>query len=339
MNIQDDVALAEYTTMKIGGKAKHLVEIESVDELMEVVNWAESKSEKFRVIGGGSNVLFTDDGYNGLIIVNRIKHINIDRDGESAIIKVGSGENWDTVVKTAVEHGLSGIEALSSIPGTAGATPVQNVGAYGQEISDTLESVQAYDTHKRSIVTLNKSECKFRYRNSIFKAGEKGRYLIVEVTLKLTTKHLEPPFYDWLQKYLDEKDISDYSPASIRKAVAAVRAAKLPDPAKIPNSGSFFKNPEITKEEYQKAKEIDDKIPGYPTKNESIKVPAGWLIESVGLKGYVIGRVGTHEKQALFFVNHGGATYADIEILKEKVISAVAEKFDITLEQEPELIV
>jgi UDP-N-acetylmuramate dehydrogenase len=340
MQIQSDVPLKEFSTMRLGGPAKHLVIVSSRDELVQAVAWAEQRGLPVFVLGSGSNIIIRDQGFDGLIIINRIMGFDaVEDDPDHTTLKIGAGENWDDVVKRSVDMGLSGIEALSYIPGTAGATPVQNVGAYGQEIADTFVELEAYDLLTHGFVRLRKQECGFSYRNSNFKNPKNRRYIIVSITLRLGRKNLAPPFYEALQKYFDNHNITaNFTPRTVRDAVIAIRTKRLPDPSIIANTGSFFKNPIISKDEYKK---LSDKFPDsryFETPDGKIKLAAGWMIDQAGLKGYAAHGMKTYDQNALVFVNQSAQNYQDLLAFKNEVIQKVKDKFGITLEQEPELL-
>ena len=326
--------------MRLGGLAAFLAEITTRQELEEAVRWAQDKKLPLLMIGSGSNIVWRDEGFKGLIIVNKIMGFAVQHEDEHAYVTIGGGENWDSVVARTTEQGLSGIEALSLIPGTAGATPVQNVGAYGQEIGDTLTTLEAYDCTTNTFVTLRGDECRFGYRTSRFKTTDRGRFLIVAITLHLLKGQLRPPFYNALQAYLEQQNITDYSPASIRRAVIAIRSSKLPDPAKVANNGSFFANPIISKEELDRLQQTNSDIPHWPTNDGREKVPAAWLVEKAGFKDVHDQQTGmaTWPTQPLVIVNEHAKNTAQLLAFRQKIIDAVKTKFDITLEQEPELL-
>lgn len=335
-----DVSLADYSTMRLGGPAKALCKVTDKSELVEAIRWAKQKKYEVIVIGGGSNIIWGDDGFDGLVIVNAIKGFSITEDHGTGIVTVGAGENWDAVVERTVKAGLTGIEALSLIPGTAGATPVQNVGAYGQEVADTVISLEAYDNEHGTFVTLQPEDCDFGYRASRFKAADKGRFFITELKFELQRLNPRPPFYPAVADYFRTHRTQVVTPQVLREAVIAIRSAKLPDPAKVANNGSFFGNPIISKSQFGKlAKKYPD-MPNWPTKDGRVKVPAAWLIEQVGLKGYEDKSSGmaTWPKQPLVFVNKHAKDTADLIAFRDKFIEAVKDKFAITLEQEPEII-
>lgn len=337
MQKQQKIPLSELTTMRLGGPAQFVITVSTREELEEAVR--ECGDAPYFVLGGGSNVIARDEGYNGTIILNRIVGFEVlDDEKNHTTLRIGAGENWDRVVERCVGMGLSGIEAMSAIPGTAGATPVQNVGAYGQEIADTLTELEAYDTRTREFVILKNEDCDFTYRNSIFKNPTTRHHIIASVTLRLNKKPMHPPFYASLQDYLDTNHISDHSPASIRQAIIAIRAVKLPDPKLIANTGSFFKNPIVSESQAEKLDGTFPELPHFPMKDGRVKLAAGWLIEHAGLKGYRSVGFRTYEHNALVIVNESSTSYAHLLQFKNDIVERVHEKFGILLEQEPETL-
>lgn len=336
MDIHTNIPLKNFTTMRLGGEAKFMTEVRNNEELASICNDAKAKNIPFFVIGDGSNVIAHDEGYKGLIIRMRIPGFDVIKDdNDSTTIKIGAGENWDEVVKRTVEMDLSGIEAMSAIPGTAGAGPIQNVGAYGQEIADTLQSLEAYDTKSDQIVTLSAADCNFAYRNSIFRSTDMGRYIITSITLKLLKTVPKPPFYASLQKYLDDFGIKEYSPKIIRDAVIQIRKSKLPDPKTVANSGSFFKNVIIDRWQLENLKKVDPNAPVYDMGEGQFKIPSGWLIENAGLKGKMLHGMRVYDKNAMVLVNESAKSYSDLAAAREEITLAVFNKFHIQIEQEP----
>lgn len=324
--------------MRIGGTASYVADVTSFDELQQVFHNSKKLGKPVYVIGGGSNLIAHDEGYDGIVIRNKIMGIQIlDDNPTSFTVTAGAGENWDNFVKQMVEKNLSGVEAMSGIPGTVGAAPVQNIGAYGQELADTFVSLTAYDTMTDSNVTLKWDECNFSYRGSIFRTTAVGRYVITSITLILNKKLPEPPYYDALQKYLDthQKATEVVTPALIRTAVLDIRANKLPDPAKLPNTGSFFKNPIVEQWKVDDLRKTYPEIPTYAVDDKLTKIPAGWLIEQADLKGQVLHGMRVHPGNAVVLVNESAKSYADLAAAREEIIYAVSAKFQITLEQEP----
>lgn len=334
MQIRHNVSLKDFSTMRLGGNAHALTTVNTVDELAQAVAWAEQQQLPMLVLGGGSNVIFSD-GYPGLVIINAIAGFTIFND---TTVRIGAGENWDTAVKRTVDAGLHGIEFLSAIPGTAGATPVQNVGAYGAQISDVFKELQAFDLQTHQLVTLTKADCGFAYRHSIFKSPKNRRYIITSITLELSKRQPTPPFYASLQRYLDEHAITDYTVQAIRDAVVAIRAIKLPDPSIIANTGSFFKNPIVPNALAQKLLAAHPTMPHWDMPNDSTKLAAGWLIEQAGLKNYHAHGMATYEHHALVLVNEHAKNYADLAAFRQEIVTTVNKKFGVTLEQEPELL-
>jgi len=340
MDIQHNVSLKDFSTMHLGGTAAHLVTVSSKDGLESALAWAEENNCPVLVVGEGSNIIWRDGLYNGLVIVNRILGLEkTEEDVESVTYKIGGGEMWDSVVEQLVGENLSGIEFLSLIPGTAGATPVQNVGAYGQEIANTLVELEAYDVKEKRYVVLKAADCNFAYRDSRFKSKDKGRFYICSITLKLEKKNPEPPFYAALEAYLKEHEISEYTPRTIRQAVIAIRSFKLPDWRVTANTGSFFGNPIISAEKYEALKSTYESIVGWDHEGD-YKISAGWLIEAAGFKGYHDEDTGmaTFDHSALVLINERAGSTADLIKFRDKIILKVEEMFGITLEQEPELL-
>jgi UDP-N-acetylmuramate dehydrogenase len=342
MNPQQNVSLAAYSTMGLGGHAAYLMEIHGLAEIPRAVVWAEEHKLPVLMIGSGSNIVWRDEGFDGLVLVNKIKGFETQQDdATAAYLRICAAENWDSVVERSVRAGLTGIEALSLIPGTTGATPVQNVGAYGQEISQTLVSVEAFDTRAKDFVTIPTADCAFGYRTSRFKTPDRHRFLITSLTLYLAHANPQPPFYGAVQAYFDKHEIMDYTPASLREAVVAIRTAKLPDPAVIRNTGSFFANPIISENLLRQLRDNYPTIPNWETDNPGqVKIPAAWLLEQAGFKDMHDETTGmaTWPTQPLVLVNERAKSTADLLAFKQKIINAVKSKFGITLDQEPELL-
>jgi len=336
MDIHTNIPLKNYITMKIGGNARFMTEARTPDEVAAVYRNAKPQNLPVFIIGGGSNVIAKDEGFAGIIVRMRIPGFQIVADDiNSTTIQIGAGEEWDSVVKRSVDMRLSGIEAMSAIPGTAGATPIQNVGAYGQEIADTLQSVQAYDSREDKFVTLTNDDCRFAYRQSIFRDESVGRYVITSINLKLSKNLPTPPFYDALQKYLDENNIQIFTQEIIRNAVIAIRNTKLPDPRTLPNTGSFFKNAIVENWQLDALRAINPDIPLFEMGDGRYKVPAGWLIEQAGLKGQLLHGIRVYDKNALVLVNESATSYNDLLAARDEIIGQVRDKFRIQIEQEP----
>lgn len=327
--------------MRLGGTAAYTTDITSRTELVEALDWAKQRNLPVMMIGDGSNIIWRDEGFPGLIMINKIHRFEETNDGDSnCYITVGAGENWDETVARTVAKGLSGLEYLSLIPGTAGATPIQNVGAYGQEIADVLVSVEAYDTRNDSFVNIPGFECAFGYRTSRFKTTDRGRFFITAVTLHLSKSKPQPPFYQALEKYFHEHHIGDFTPAVIREAVIAIRQSKLPDPAKVANNGSFFGNPIVDEGTFAQIQADYPEIPHWPTADGRIKIPAAWLLEKTGFKDMhddATG-MGTWPQQCLVLVNEHAQTTAQLLQFRQQILDRVQSHFGIALEQEPELL-
>jgi len=336
MDIHTNVSLKNFTTMKIGGNARFMTEVRTPEQAANAFRNARSQSLPIFVLGGGSNVIAKDEGFNGLIIRMRIPGFEVIADDlNSTTIKLGAGEDWDSVVKRTVDMDLSGIENMSAIPGTAGAAPVQNVGAYGQEIADTLQSLEAYDTQTDKFVTLQNADCDFSYRHSIFRDELMGRYIITSITIKLSKNQPKPPFYEALQKYLDEHNIKIFTVDIIRNSIIEVRKNKLPDPKFLPNTGSFFKNAIVESWQLDELKKSNPNMPTYDMGNGKYKVPTGWLIEQTGFKGQLLHGVRVHDKNALVLINESATSYNDLVEARNEIIGKVRDMFRINIEQEP----
>jgi UDP-N-acetylmuramate dehydrogenase len=296
-------------------------------------------NEPYFVLGGGSNIIYSPEIKNKNILKIEIPSIQIlEDDGHSVLVKVGAGVVWDEVVGWSINNNLSGIEALSAIPGKVGAAPVQNIGAYGCEIKDVLKSLTAYDTIENKFVDIKNQECGFSYRQSIFKSTQKNRYIIVSVVLKLSHDLPKIPDYPAVVEYFKDNNIANPTSKEIRKLIKEIRWSKLPHPEEMGNCGSFFENPIVDINFANDLKKENPDMPFYDLNNGLAKIPAGYLIESVGLKGANFGKVGTYEKNALVLVNLGNAEYVDVIDAKNKIINAVKDRFNIELKNEPEII-
>lgn len=327
--------ISNLTTMRLGGAARFVLEVESKDDVVEAFRFAEERGLPVWMMGGGANTLGHDEGFPGVVILNKLRGIEIVREENDEMVLRGmGGEIWDDFVRFACERGYSGIEAMSMIPGTLGAAPVQNIGAYGQDIAQVIESVEAFDTQTGEFVTLGKDEMNMSYRHTRFNTGEDvGRFFIVAVTVKLKEGELEPPFYNSLQKYIDEHGETDFSPKNIRKMVSAIRSEKLPDPEKVASAGSFFKNVYVDKAGADAAEAQG--IPLWRNEDGSGKINSGWLVEACGLKGKAMRGIRVSDKAALVLINESAESYADLAAAREEIVGAVAEKFGLVLEQEP----
>ena len=374
LKIEENVPIRNLVTMRIGGPARFVITVTSKEEIPEAYQFAKERNLPVCVLGGGANTFAKDEGFDGVIILDRIMGISEvenpevessedessggessegknpegknSEGGDIAYFKAYGGEQWDDLVTYVSERGYSGIEAMAGIPGTAGAAPVQNIGAYGQEVTQVIVSVDAYDTKTGEFVVIPASEMKMSYRKSIFNSGENvGRYFIYATTVRVKKGQLNPPFYRSLQAYVDEHHETDFSPLNIARMVKAVRNSKLPDPEKIASAGSFFKNVYLTDEEadeaeargiqvWRNAKEVG---PDSPEKRTNL-VNSGWLLEHAGLKGQVFHGMKVSEKAALILINESAETYADLAAARAEIAKIVFDKFGLMIEQEPDEI-
>lgn len=333
MKTSTNKSLKAYNTFGIDVNAQKFISVESVEELKELLK--NTYASELFILGGGSNMLLTKDIDKTVVHIN-LKGIRIvEETEENVLVEAMAGENWHQFVLFCLDNNFGGVENLSLIPGNVGTAPIQNIGAYGVEIKDTFESCTALNLQTLELKKFSLSDCKFGYRDSIFKTTEKGKYIITQVTFRLTkNRHLLHTDYGSISTFFEEEGISDPGIRDVSNAVISIRQSKLPDPKKLGNSGSFFKNPVITIEKCEELKEIYPEIPFYKIGEEHVKVPAGWLIDRAGLKGYREGDAGVHNKQALVLVNYGSATGEEILELSNKVRERVFELFQISLQPE-----
>ena len=337
MNIQENVKLGPLTTLEVGGPARFFVEAETENDIIDAFEFAHSINVPVFVLGGGSNVVVSDDGFAGLVIHVRLKGIHID----GAQVNASAGEDWDSLVKRCVDSGISGVECLSGIPGTVGGTPVQNVGAYGQEVSESISVVRCFDRQRREVIELSNESCRFSYRTSIFNTVERDHYVVLSVSYCMTQDG--PPKIAY-KDLIDHFDGHQASLSEVRDAVLSIRRSKSmvidPIDENRRSAGSFFKNPLVTHKRFDEiASEWSGTIPHFAAPDDMIKVPAAWLIEQAGYqKGYFKGNVGISTKHTLAIINRGGATAAEIISFKNDIQAAVSEKFDIDLVPEPNFI-
>ena len=338
MQLITDQNLLPYNTFGLNAKTHAFAEVHSIDELREVLTTPEAKQVPLLILGGGSNILLTQD-HPGLVIKNSIKGIDlVKEDSEHVWLKAYAGEVWHDLVMYTVNKGLGGIENLSLIPGQVGAAPMQNIGAYGVELVQVFEELDALHIATGELHTFDKEACKFGYRESIFKHELKGQYVICSITIKLS-KHPKPnTSYGAITDTLNEMGIEQPTVKDISNAVIAIRQSKLPDPKELGNAGSFFKNPEISKDAFKVLQQAHPQVPHYPLESGLVKVPAGWLIEQAGWKGKRIGNTGSHAKQALVLVNYGNATGAEIWQLAMDIQASVKQQFNITINPEVNVI-
>lgn len=342
--IQENVALAPFTTFGIGGPARYFVDAPSEEIVLEAIDFAKQQKLPLFVLGGGSNLLVSDRGFPGLVLKIGLTGIEWEDDRGKTILRAGAGEEWDRVVQLSVERDLAGIECLSGIPGSVGGTPVQNVGAYGQEVSEVLFSVRAYDRKTDTIINLSHGDCGFTYRSSIFNTTAKHRYVVLNVTYSFTKNGTPAIRYPDVQKEFDGS-ITPPTLAGVRNAVRHIRARKAmllmkgdPD---CRSAGSFFKNPIISEDQFSALESVlpNERIPRYPATPGKVKTAAAWLIERAGFsKGYSIGAAGLSTKHTLALVNKGGATAEDVLRLAGQIRDRVQDRFGIKLALEPVLV-
>jgi len=332
MQIHEGFSLVPYNTFRIDVKARYFSTFLNIDELSELTTQFSQLTNL--VLGGGSNILFTKD-YDGAILKNEIKGIELQHeDADHVYVKVGAGENWHQFVLHCIHHNWAGVENLSLIPGNIGASPIQNIGAYGVELDDVFWSLEAFHLSEKKIHTFTATDCEFGYRDSVFKNRYKNEFAILSVTFQLKKKPIYHIGYGAITEELEKMRVEDLSIKAVSQAVINIRSSKLPDPQKIANAGSFFKNPEVATEKYEALKLQFPNIVAYPLAKGSVKLAAGWMIEQCGWKGYRKGDAGCHAKQALVLVNYGNATGKEIYDLSEEILQSVKNKFDVFLERE-----
>lgn len=333
--MKEYISLKPYNTFGIDVTARYFTAIDSVTALQGILSDERWKTIPYFTLGGGSNILFTHD-VDGLVIHNEITGIEkIDENNDHVWLKVGAGENWHQLVLYCIEHHYAGIENLSLIPGTVGAAPIQNIGAYGVEIKDTLFEVHAIFIENNELHIFNNEACEFGYRDSIFKNALKNKYIITHVVLRLNKKPIFQIEYGAIRDKLNGRELSI---KAISDAIIQIRQEKLPNPKVIPNAGSFFKNPIVSREQFLLLQEKYPTLPHFPEPNDYVKIPAGWLIEQCGFKGKRFGNVGVHSQQALVLVNYGDTTGTEIKALAERIQKTVREQFDITLATEVNIL-
>ncbi len=337
MHIKQNISLKSYNTFGIDVLADFFISVSNVDELQQVLA-LKSHPNKL-ILGGGSNMLLTKN-FKGLVIHINIKGIEIISENDDfATIKASAGENWHEFVLWCINNDFGGIENLSLIPGNVGTAPIQNIGAYGVELKDIFVSCEAISLETKTLKTFTKADCNFGYRNSIFKQHAKGKYIITNVTFTLSKKNHELHVnYGAIKSQLETMQISQPTIQEVSKAVIAIRESKLPNPKEIGNSGSFFKNPVISKSNFNTLLQNFSDIPSYPVSEDEVKVPAGWLIEKAGFKGKQFGDYGVHKNQALVLVNYGNAKGSDILNLSKLIQKTVKKLFDISIEAEVNIL-
>ncbi len=338
LSISHNVDLSDLATMHVSAKAGSLIHIRTFEELYYAFEYIKQQETDFLILGGGSNILFADD-FEGVILNIRLKGIEIlEETDEQVVLKVAAGENWHELVMYCVSKGWGGIENLALIPGKVGAAPIQNIGAYGVELSQVVVEVEALMIESLTHQTFSNEQCKFGYRDSIFKSDLKGKTVITAITIALSKNHSPNSEYGALKSMLSAKGIEHPSIKDVCDAVIEVRESKLPDPNELGNNGSFFKNPVIDVFLFNELKKKYKDLPGYPVTEHLVKVPAGWLIDTAGWKGYREGDAGVHKKQALVLVNYGNATGLQIYDLSERIKQDIATKFGVILEREVNVV-
>ena len=334
MQIFKNQPLKNYNTFGINSYAKYFTVFSSIDEFKNLFQSGLYKNEPKFILGGGSNILFTKD-FDGLVLKNEIGGIEtIHEDEKYVYVKVGAGVNWHQFVLHCIHKNFAGVENLSLIPGNVGASPMQNIGAYGAEIKDVFYSLEAYHFQENRIINFTLNDCEFGYRESVFKKKYKNQFAILDVTFRLNKIPHYNISYGAIKEELKKMNVEQLSIKAISDAVINIRSSKLPDPKLIGNAGSFFKNPEVSKEKFGKLKMKFGNIQGYQLDNGNIKLAAGWLIEQCGWKGYRKGDAGCYEKQALVLVNYGNASGKEIYELSEEIREGVLKRFEIELERE-----
>lgn len=337
MQIHSNYSLRTLNTFGVEAIAARFTEINSEADLSALFAESEWKDLPRLILGGGSNMLFTAD-YPGLVIHMKIPGIRFERSGDDIYVTAGAGVVWNDLVNYCVDHEFAGIENLSLIPGSVGASPVQNIGAYGVELQDVFHSCRAFEIATGNIRVFSKDDCRFSYRDSVFKSELKGQYIITEVSFKLSVNFNPKLSYGAITEELQKRGITEPSISEVSSVVSHIRVSKLPDPSTIGNAGSFFKNPIIPLSQFEKLKERFPDMVHFPSGQGFVKIAAGWLIESCGWKGKVVGNTGTWKNQALVLVNHGGSTGSEIYEFSEQVIESVNLKFGITLDREVNII-
>lgn len=339
MQIRENFSLRPYNTFGIDAYAKYFITFKSIESLTEILNDSMiRKAGSYFILGGGSNILFTKN-FDGFVLKNEIEGIELDGQNEEYVyLKVGAGVNWHQFVMYCIEKNYAGVENLALIPGNVGASPMQNIGAYGVELKDVFHQLEAMHIQQKTCKMFTAEECSFGYRESVFKNKFKGQYIICNVTFRLSKQPQFNTSYGALKHELEKQNVTKLNICAIADAVMHIRRSKLPDHSELGNAGSFFKNPLLPINKFNELKIIFPSIPSYPVNDDFVKVPAGWLIESCGWKGYRNGDAGCYDKQALVLVNYGNATGSEILALSEEIIHSVKEKFDIELEREVNIV-
>lgn len=338
MKLENNISLKPFNTFGLDASAKYFIDARTLDDLKEALSDSTFQHEKRLILGGGSNILLTKD-YDGLVLKNSLSGVDLVReDADFYFVKAQGGEVWHNFVLFCIANDWAGIENLSLIPGCVGASPMQNIGAYGVEVKDRFESLEALNVETLEIETFDLNACEFGYRESIFKRALKGQHIIVSVTFKLFKKPQLNTSYGAIETELEKMKVSTPSIKEVSDAVIAIRSSKLPDPKKIGNSGSFFKNPVISNDQFAQIIKNHPTIAHYPAGEGYTKVAAGWLIDQAGWKGKTMENYGVHKNQALVLVNYGGANGQQILDLSQQIMDSIANKYGINLEREVNII-
>ncbi len=336
MQVQENISLKPYNTFGIDAKAKLFSSFRNISELKELID--QFPGHEKLILGGGSNILFTKD-VDGIVLKNEVKGIEkVKEDDDYVYVKAGAGENWHQFVLHCIDNNFAGIENLSLIPGNVGASPMQNIGAYGVEVKEVFHELKAFHLGEKTNYTFSLKDCEFGYRESVFKRRFKNKFVIMNVTYRLNKKPVFNTSYGAVEQELEKMNVKELSIRAVSQAVINIRSSKLPDPLQIGNAGSFFKNPSIPRLKFELLKSDFPAIVGYENPDDTIKLAAGWLIEQCGWKGYRKGDAGVHARQALVLVNYGHAKGDEVYSLSESIVNSVREKFDVLLEREVNIL-
>jgi UDP-N-acetylmuramate dehydrogenase len=336
LDFSENVSLKPFNTLALDTHAHYFASVKSTNELAEALTFADHKNLPTLMIGGGSNLVLASD-YEGVVLHNALRGIEFDIRGDDVLVTAAAGENWHQLVMLCLSKGYYGLQNLALIPGSVGAAPIQNIGAYGVELVSLFESLRGWDPGAKDFRQLNAEQCQFGYRDSIFKHALKGRFYITEVTLRLSTRPTVSIGYRALRQKLFELGVEEPTPQQVAEAVMLIRGSKLPDPAELPNAGSFFKNPLISKKQFDSLFPHYPAMVHYPQDDGRVKLAAGWLLEKAGWKGRQMGHVGMHTEQSIVLVNYGDGSGADVLSLAAQIQQDIKDKFGIALEIEPSI--
>lgn len=338
MPVQKNISLKPYNTFGIDAACALFCEFTTTETLAEIIASRDFHAVPKLVLGGGSNILFTKN-FDGLVLKNALKGITVEKENADHVwVKAAAGEVWHELVLFCIKRNYAGIENLSLIPGLAGAAPMQNIGAYGVELVSVFDRLEAMHLYTGETTTFHKDDCNFGYRESVFKNKCKGEFVITSVTLRLNKKPVFNTTYGAITETLEKMGVKELSLKAVSDAVIAIRSSKLPDPKVLGNAGSFFKNPEVPQEVFERVQRENPNVPHYPAAHGMVKIPAGWLIEQCGWKGKRVGNTGSHKTQALVLVNYGGATGNEVYALAMEIRKSVKEKFGVEITPEVNLV-